>query len=426
MTKNKTIRVNALARVEGEGGLVIKTKGGRVTEVAFTITEPPRLFEAFLRGRHYSEVPDLTARICGICPLAYMLSASQAMEMGLGLAVDPRISVLRRLIFLGEWIASHSLHIHLLHAPDFFGLSDALEMARHHPDIVRRGLRLKQVGNTIVRSLGGREVHPVNLRLGGFFRNPTRAELFELRRELEWALKAARATLEWTAGFTFPDFQRDYTYLALHHRQHYALLDGTLRTSAGTDLTLPDFERFIIEEQVAHYTALHARARMEGPYLVGPLARFNLNFNQMAPAARAAAQAVGLLPVCANPFKSIVVRSLEVLHACQEALEIINNYDPAPSGATTSAPLATTGFGCTEAPRGICWHRYDLDSSGKVINARIVPPTSQNQKVIEADLRAFAETRGDLPLDQLKWQLEQVVRNHDPCISCSTHLIRLK
>ena len=262
MTKNKTIRVNALARVEGEGGLVIKTKGGRVTEVAFTITEPPRLFEAFLRGRHYSEVPDLTARICGICPIAYMLSASQAMEMGLGLAVDPRISVLRRLIFLGEWIASHSLHIHLLHAPIFL----AFQTPSKWPDTILISCGAACASNKLVTPLcaawaAGRST--LSTCGSAIFRNPTRAELFELRRELEWALKAARATLEWTAGFTFPDFQRDYSYLALHHRQHYALLDGTLRTSAGTDLTLPDFERFIIEEQVAHSTDLHARARIE-------------------------------------------------------------------------------------------------------------------------------------------------------------------
>jgi len=423
MTAKKNLVVRQLARVEGDGGLSVKIKGGRVTEVKFIITEPPRLFEAFLRGRHCTEVPDLTARICGICPLAHMLSAGMAMENAFRLAVDPRAVNLRRLIFLGEWIASHSLHIHLLHAPDFFGCADAIELSAAHPEIVKRGLRLKQIGNTIVRCMGGREVHPVNLCIGGFCRYPPRSALLALREDLQWALAAARETLQWTAGFTFPDFERSYVFLARHHPDRYALLEGRLRAGTGADFSIDAFEGFMEEEQVAHSTALQTRSRNQGTYMVGPLARFNLNFNQLSPTVRAAAQSVGLQPVCANPFKSIVVRSLEILQACEEALHLVEGYEPADPADTTVTPFAATGFGCTEAPRGLCWHRYRLDDSGHVLDTRIVPPTAQNLKVIEEDLRALAEKNLDLPPDQLKWQCEQLVRSYDPCISCSCHLL---
>jgi sulfhydrogenase subunit alpha len=425
MTDKKSFVVKQLTRVEGDGGLSVRIKAGRVTEVKFNITEPPRLFEAFLRGRHCTEVPDLTARICGICPLAYALSSGMAMENAFGLAIDPRAYNLRRLIFLGEWIASHSLHIHLLHAPDFFGCADAIELSAAHPEAFKRGLRLKQIGNAIVRCVGGREVHPVNLRIGGFYRYPSRSELLALRADLQWALGAARETIQWTAGFTFPDFTGDYVFLALHHPDRYALLEGRLRFNTGADLAINAFEDFMEEEQVDHSTALQVRSRDKGAYLVGPLARFNLNFDQLSPAVRAAALSVGLRPVCANPFKSIVVRSVEILQACEESLNLVESYEAADPTEAIITPIAASGFGCTEAPRGLCWHRYRLDESGHVLDARIVPPTAQNLKVIEGDLQALAENYQDLPLDQLKWKCEQLVRSYDPCISCSCHLLNL-
>lgn len=423
--ETKTLRVKQLARVEGDGGLQVTIKEGRVADVKFTITEPPRLFEAFLRGRHYSEVPDITARICGICPLAYMLSAAQAMENAFGLSVDPRAAALRRLILLGEWIASHSLHVHLLHAPDFFDCADAIELAKTHPEEVKRGLRIKQIGNTVVRCIGGREVHPVNLRIGGFYRYPSASELSALATELHWALQAAVETLSWTAGFTFPRFQVNYLFLALHHPERYALLEGRLRSSTGEDLALTGFEGFIREEQVAHSTALQAVSRDQGAYMVGPLARFNLNFEQLSPAARAAARSVGLEPVCTNPFKSIMVRCVEIIHACEEALALIEDYAAGDSLATAVTPVAASGVGCSEAPRGLCWHRYRLDKGGHVRDARIVPPTAQNLKVIEQDLRTLAETYQKLPIEELKWKCEQLVRSYDPCISCSCHVISM-
>ena len=425
MNATGTFKVTHLARVEGDGGFSIKIKDGRVREAKFDVFEPPRLFEAFLRGRHFSEVPDMTARICGICPLAHMLSATQAMETAFGLSIPPAVALLRELMFLGEWIASHSLHIHLLHAPDFFDCPDVITLSRRYPDVVKRGLRLKKVGNDIVRRIGGREVHPVNLGIGAFFTMPPSSVIASLRQDLAWAREAAMETVRWTAGFSFPKFEQDYVFLALHDPDQYAITSGRLMASTGENLAIEDFETFMTEEQVSYSTALHGLSREHGACLVGPMARFNLNFHQLSPGARQVASEIDLRPPCNNPFKSIVVRSVEMVHACERILLLMGRYDAVESSAAPISPSAATGFGCVEAPRGVCWHKYQLDDHGKVLEARIVPPTSQNLRRVEMDVTAFANQFTDLTPDRLVWQCEQLVRCYDPCISCSCHAINL-
>ncbi len=425
MKAKKSIRVDMLARVEGEGGVTIQFKGDTVSQVRFNVFEPPRFFEAFLRGRQYTEAPDLTARICGICPIAYIMSASQAMESALGIAVEGQLKALRRLVYCGEWIESHALHIYLLHGPDFLGYPDALRFGSDHPEILKRGLALKKAGNAIVTLIGGREIHPVNMRVGGFYRLPAKKALSSLADSLKWARDAAYDTVLWAAALPFADFERPYEYVALSHPQCYAIMEGRLISNKGLNMPISDFETQIEETHLPHSTALHAEIGERGAYQVGPLARFNLNYEQLSPLAKQAAQDAGLAAPCHNPFKSIIVRSIETLYACDEALRIIDAYEPPALPAAEPRPKAAVGFGCTEAPRGLLWHRYQLDSSGAIVDARIVPPTSQNQKSIEQDLRCFAESHSDLPNKKLTWLCEQVVRNYDPCISCSCHLIRV-
>ena len=396
MKPKKNIKVDSLARVEGEGGVTIKFKGADVDDVRLNIFEPPRFFEAFLRGRKYSEAPDLTSRICGICPIAYITSSSQAMESGLGVRMDGQLRALRRLIYCGEWIESHTLHIYMLHAPDFLGYQDAVRLAKDHPDIVRRGLRLKKTGNDLIRFLGGREVHPINLKVGGFYSVPTKQGLSTLLDDMKWARDAAYDTVRWAAGLPFPDFDQDYEFVALHHPDEYAIIEGNLISNKGLDIPISEFENWFEEQHVSHSTSLHAAIKGRGAYHVGPLARFNLNFEQLAPVARQAAREIGLEPPCLNPFKSILARSIEVLHACDESLRIIQDYEPPEKPSMEMVPGAMTGYGCSEAPRGICWHKYRLDGQGFILDARIVPPTSQNQKIIESDLRNFAQANADL------------------------------
>jgi len=425
MSKSRTIKVDYLARVEGEGALLIKTQGSVVTEVKLKIFEPPRFFEALLRGRDFCEAPDITARICGICPIAYQMSAVHAMEDACGVVVGGPLRALRRLVYCGEWIESHSLHIYLLHAPDFLGYESAIHMAKDHAAIVQRGLQLKKVGNEIVSTVAGREVHPINVRVGGFYRLPSRAELAPLAERLKWARDAALETVRWTAQFKFPDFERDYEFVALRHPDEYPFNEGRIISNRGLDIAAQDYDRHFVEEQVPYSNALHSVHRERGAYFVGPMARYSLNFDRLSPLAQAAAHEAGLGQVCRNPFQSIIVRSVEVLWACDEALRLIDSYEPSNVPAVEVPPRAATGHGATEAPRGLLYHRYRLDSQGRILDARIVPPTSQNQKTIEDDLRHFVPPRVELPADQLTWQCEQAIRNYDPCISCATHFLKL-
>jgi len=425
-SKTKIIKVDTLARVEGEGSLYIKVKDDSVEDVRLKIFEPPRFFEAFLRDRDFKEVPDITARICGICPVAYQMSSVHAMEDALGVKVDGPLRELRRLLYCGEWIESHALLIFMLHAPDFLGYEDAISMAKDHRDIVERGLKLKKAGNDLMAKIGGREIHPINVRVGGFFKVFKKRELKDLVEQLKWARDAALETVRWTAKLPFPEFEQDYEFVALRHPDEYPVNEGRLVSSAGLDIDISRFNQHFEEEHVEHSNALHSVLKERGAYFVGPMARFNLNFDRLSPISKEAAEQAGLPGKCNNPFKSIIVRSVEVLYACDEALRILENYEMPDSPYMEIEPRAGTGHGCTEAPRGILYHRYTIDDSGKVLDAQIVPPTSQNQKTIENDLKHFVAKYLDLPDLELTWQCEQAIRNYDPCISCATHFLKLE
>ncbi len=392
-------------------------------EVELQIYEPPRFFEAFLRGRHASEAPDLTARICGICPVAYQMSACAAVEDALGVSVSPAIADLRRLLYCGEWLQSHALHVHMLHAPDFLGCQDAVELARIERAAFERGLSLKKLGNRIMEVVGGRAVHPVNVKVGGFYGSPGRAEVAALTGPLADALDAAVAVVRWVAGFDFPDVEAGYRFVALRQPGRYPMESGRVVSSDGLDTTAAGFADLVVEEHVARSTALHARLDDGLPYLTGPMARYALNASELPQPAAAAARDAGLGPVCANPFRSIVVRAVEMVVACHEALALAERYErPDPPSAAVPEG-GGSGAGATEAPRGLLFHTYDIDPDGTINRARIVPPTSQNQIVIESDVRRAVEASLDLGDDELTWRSEQAVRNHDPCISCATHFL---
>jgi coenzyme F420-reducing hydrogenase alpha subunit len=423
---SRTIHVGALARVEGEGGLLVKTRGGAVTQVRLEIYEPPRFFEALLRGRRFSEAPDITARICGICPVAYQTSSVQAMEQALGVVVDPQVRRLRRLLYCGEWIESHVLHVAMLHAPDFLGYESAIHMAKDHPELVRLALDLKKTGNQLVSVVGGREIHPVNVRVGGFYRAPSRAELGPVTERLRRAWEGARELLRAVARFEFPDFDRDYEFVALRHPDEYPITEGRIVSSKGLDIPIDDFDAHFQEDHVPHSNALHCVLRGRGAYHVGPLARYSLNYDRLSESARDAAREAGLGRECRNPFRSIVVRAVETVYACEEALRLLAEYEPPARPFVEAVAGPGVGHGCSEAPRGILYHRYRLDREGLITDARIVPPTSQNQKTIENDLWHFVPRHLDLPDEELVRRCEQAVRNYDPCISCATHFLKLR
>jgi sulfhydrogenase subunit alpha len=425
----RRINVDYLARVEGEGGLRVVLQDDRVSDVQLDIFEPPRFFEAFLRGRHFQEAIDITARICGICPVAYQMSAAHALEKALGIVPPPGVRALRRLFYCGEWIESHVLHIFMLHAPDFLGHESAISMAAD-PALrpwVERALRMKKIGNHLMTVIGGREIHPVSACVGGFYRAPRRADLTALAPDLAWGLETAVAAVRWAAGLAYPDFAPDYEFVSLSHPDEYPMNEGRLRSSRGLDVPIDAFETHFAELHVAHSNALHScRADTRTSYMVGPLARMNLNFDRLSPAAQAVARDVGLRPPVRNPFMSLLARGLETVHAFEEALQLVEAYVPPDPPCVAAPPREGEGAHATEAPRGLLYHRYRVGADGLITEARIVPPTAQNLKRMEDDLWQFVPSVLHLPPDEVSWRCEQLVRSYDPCISCATHFLRLQ
>lgn len=425
-SQERSIRVKAMARVEGEGGLHIRMRDGQLAEVRLSIFEPPRLFEAFLRGRRLEEVPDITARICGICPVAYQMSSAHAIEAALGIRVSPEVRRLRRLLYCGEWIESHSLHVHLLHLPDFLGYESALTMSRDFRDELNRGLQLKKYGNELLEVLGGRAIHPVNVAIGGFYRFPPASAFESLVPKFEWGFQAAIDTTRWVAGLSFPAFERDYDFVAVSHPDEYAMCEGDIRTSDGMLLKVDEFENHFREQQVPHSTALQAvRVDRGRSYFLGPLARVNLNREQLSSTTQRLADEIGFEQPCRNPYKSIIARCLEIVQSYEEALSILKDLALSGPPRVSYSVRPGQGASATEAPRGLLYHRYVIDENDRVALANIVPPTSQNQGQIEDDLWAVLSSMLDEDDDQIAGACERLVRSYDPCISCSTHFLKV-
>ncbi|MCX6033827.1 MAG: Ni/Fe hydrogenase subunit alpha [Chloroflexi bacterium] len=422
----KTIEVPALARVEGEGGLYIGLKDDQVVEIRLDIYEPPRFFEGFLVGRFLQEVPDITARICGICPVAYQMSSVTALEKALDVDVSPQVYTLRRLMYCGEYIESHSLHIYLLQAPDLLGQPSALDLAAIAPDVVKNALRMKKIGNKVLQAIGGRSVHPVNACVGGFYRWPDSAPLRALLPELEWGLEAARETVRWSLTLPYPELEIDYEFVAIHHPEEYGVMHGDAWSSKGNKTAVEDYEMRYFEEHVQRSNALHGHTAHGGTYLVGPLARLNLNHAQLLPAAQAALKDAKLNLPLKNPYRSLIARAIELVHFYEEAIQLIKKYQPDGPAHVSLKLKAGEGCGMSEAPRGLLYHRYKIDEQGMVKFARIVPPTAQNLPRIEADLFALAPQLVKMEQEQATLTAEHLVRSYAPCISCATHFLKLK
>ncbi|MDT3706465.1 MAG: nickel-dependent hydrogenase large subunit [Thiobacillus sp.] len=425
LKRTVAVHVPVLARVEGEGALDLRIVDGEIAELRLRIFEPPRFFEKFLEGRHYTEIPDMVARICGICPVAYQATAAQALEHLFGVELSPWARDMRRVFYCGEWIQSHSLHIHLLAAPDFFGCNSVIELARIAPDAVRRGLRIQALGNELMDVFGARSVHPVGVRIGGFHGAPSLARIRTMREKLRAALPEAEALIRWAAGIAVPQDDQAFVSVAMRHPDDYAIERGGIGASDGLHIGADAYADHFTERQEPHSTALYSDYRGQ-PYLVGPLARLNLNHDRLPERVRMLLAETGLVLPSRNLFHSLVARAVEILLALHEALRLLDGYREPDSPWVPVTPRAGVAYGCTEAPRGLLWHRYEMDADGRVVSARIVPPTSQNQGRIEADLRLSLLNFGlDHPDDALRLHCEKVIRNYDPCISCATHFLAL-
>ncbi|SMB98877.1 Coenzyme F420-reducing hydrogenase, alpha subunit [Thermanaeromonas toyohensis ToBE] len=420
----QAIHVDYIARVEGEGALKIKVKDNQITELQLRIFEPPRFFQGFLVGRKFDEVPGIVSRICGICPASHQITSIQALEDALGVEPSQQTKDLRLLLALSQWIQSHTLHIYFLALPDFLGYESAIAMAKDHLPAVERALKLKRLGNDLTALVGGREVHPVTPTIGGFTSIPSRKELQAIGERLQEARADALATIDLVTSLKIPAFERDCEHIALSADDTYAVNSGRLVSTKGLDIPVWQYRNHIKERHIPHSNALHSYVEGRGSFLVGPLARVNLNMDKLSPAARKIAEGTGVFPTL-NPFYSILARAIELLHSIDTCLEVIERLDPQPEDIAYTVQ-AGQGFAITEAPRGVLYHSYRINDQGLVEEADIVSPTAHNVANMEEDLRAFAPSVLDLPLEEATLKCEMVIRNYDPCISCSVHFLRLE
>ncbi|TCS40125.1 Ni/Fe hydrogenase subunit alpha [Reinekea marinisedimentorum] len=419
------IEVPVMVRLEGEGALSFQASNGKVEQLHLRIYEPPRLFEEFLVGRNYTDVPTITARICGICPIAYQMTSILALEKLFDVEPGPWVYDMRRLLYCGEWLQSHALHIHLLAAPDFLGFDNAIDMAEDHPETVTRGMRLQALGNEILRLLGGRSVHPIGLKVGGFHKAPSVDAAQSLLKKCEAALDDVRQLVAWCAQLNLPEDQQQFTSVAIHNENEYAIMPGRLRSDAGLNIGFNQYADNFAEEQVPHSTAFYSRLNGHS-YFLGPLARVNLNFSQLPGSVKAWAEAQGLKFPSADMFHNVVARAIECHYALEESIRILKAYQLPESPFVEVVPKAGVGEFCTEAPRGMIYHRYQVDASGSIRAATIIPPTSQNQLRIEENLKSSVERFGlNHTDDELRLFCEKIIRNYDPCISCSVHFLKL-
>ena len=423
---HRSVEVPVIARVEGEGALHIRVEDHTITDLRLEIYEPPRFFEAFLRGRHFSEVPDIVPRICGICPVAYQMSAVHGLERLFGVQVPEGTHELRRLLYCGEWIESHVLHVFLLAAPDFLALPNAIEMAKTHPELVKTALEIKRVGNDLMAVIGGREIHPVSPRVGGFSKAPRRKDLEALLPRLEWALEQMPGIGDFAASLPSPALPRPAELVSMVNEDEYPLNVGGMGSTGGRRFDATTYEEVTREVHVEHSNALHSVMADTGtPYFTGPLARVNLNAQLLTPVARAVAERTGLRVSESDPFFSMAARLAETTLAIEESIRLIRDYVAPDPSAVEVTPRAGRASWTTEAPRGTLYHRYDVAGDGTILEAKIVPPTSQNLRHMEEDLRIFLPDVLDRPDEELTRLCEMVVRNYDPCISCATHFLRL-
>jgi coenzyme F420-reducing hydrogenase alpha subunit len=423
----RLFKIDYLSRVEGETGITAEIRDGEVT-VRAGVFEAPRFFESFLRGRHYSDIADFTARICGICPVAYQMSAVHAIENIFGVEVGGPIRELRRLLYCGEWIESHALHIYLLQGPDFYGAESAWSKKAYLP-IVKRGLSLKKLGNRILALLGGRPIHPVSVKVGGFSKLPEKKSLLSSLPDLEDACSESLKEIEWAARLPFQDHTMDMECVSLCAPREYPMNHGNVISNRGINTPMAGFLAMVRESQIEHSTALHSKMRKDGlesPYLVGPISRINLNAEKLPEEITSTMKKCGITLPIMNTRMGIIARTIELSYALHEAVRIIRAYEAQPGPSVRFEPREGEATWITEAPRGILIHRYALDHEGHVKDCTLIPPTSQNLAQMELDLRDFIQNHIGKPVEFLKKESEKIVRSYDPCISCSVHVVVIK
>ncbi len=425
MTK-VNINVHQVTRLEGHGNIVLSASDGKIEELKWVVTESPRFFEAMLRGRHYQDVAHIASRICGICSIAHTTASIQATEAAFGIQLSEQSLLLRKLLYDAEYLESHVLHVYFLAVPDFLGVGSVFPLVATHTEAVVRAARLKRLAYNLAELLAGRKTHPLSMVVGGFAKLPNLAELEAIRKRLEDALPDLDATVQLVKTLKVPDFVRETEYIALKDPEEYAFISGQIASSDAGVTPLDNYLGVTNEFCVPHSTAKYTKNKRDS-YMVVALARFNLNHDQLLPRAKKAAKELGLKAPCHNPFMITVAQVVEAVHAVEDSLNIIDRILAGGLKEETDQVKvkAGRGVGAVEAPRGILFHDYTYDKNGVLTKANCIIPTNQNHNNIQKDMEALVPAILGQPQDEIQHTLEMLVRAYDPCISCSTHLLKV-
>lgn len=425
---SKRIDVHHVTRVEGHGNIVVEVENGNLTTCRFEVVETPRFFEAMLLGRPYREASHITSRICGICATGHSTASLRAAEKALGVTLSEQSWLLRKLTFHGEILDSHILHVYMLVAPDFLGVGSVIPLVNTHPEVVLRALRMKKLAGDICVAVTGRHTHPIAMTVGGFTHFPTIAELESLHKRLVESRKDVDATVELFSKLPWPEFERDTEYVSLSKPDEYAFIDGDIVTTDGVRVPAERYKEVTNEFMVPHSTAKFTRNKRES-LMVGALARFNNNFDQLHPKAKEAAATLGMKPKVTNTFLNSAAQVVEIVHSTEDAISIIEKLlkrgiqveDPAP---VTRMP--GEGVGVAEVPRGLLIHHYQIGEDGRITGANCIIPTNQNINNLEHDMRVLVPQVMHKEQEAMRLDLEMLVRAYDPCISCSVHVLTIK
>ena len=425
---NVNVNVHHLTRVEGHGNIVVDVKNGELVKCELQIVEAPRFFEAMLRGRPYDEASHITSRICGICATGHAMASLRATENALGVEISEQTQLLRKLVFHGEIIDSHVLHVYMLVAPDFFGVGSVLPLAASHPEVVLRALRIKKLSGDLCAMVSGRHTHPIAMTVGGFTHLPSIPEMLAMKERLVAAREDLDETIALLQTLPWPQFERETEYVSLKKDDEYAFIDGVVATTDGFTYELDDYRKVTNETCKPHSTAKHTRHNRES-YMVGALARFNNNYEQLHPRAKAAAEALGMKPPVTNSFLNSAAQAIEIVHCVQDSIRIIDEL--VDRGVEEQALYefqgkGGEGVGSCDVPRGILFHNYVIDDEGLIQGANCIIPTNQNYANMEADMRALVPQILDQPQEKITHLMEMLIRAYDPCISCSTHLLNVE
>jgi len=420
------IDVHHVTRVEGHGDIVVDVENGEIKKCQFEVVEAPRFFEAFVRGRPYHELSHITSRICGICAVGHATASLRATEKALGVEPSEQTALLRKLLFHGEIIDSHVLHTYYLVAPDFLGVGSVIPLVETHRGVVERALRVKKLSGDLCAMIAGRHTHPIAMAVGGFTHLPAETELRDMKARLEDARADMDETIALFATLPWPDFERETEYVSLQKEDEYAFIDGEIVTTDSFTYPIEDYRQVTNEECVPFSTAKWTHHNRES-YMVGALARFNNNYDQLHPRAKEAAAKLGMEPICYNPFLNSGAQAVEMVHCVEDSIEIIDKL--LTRGIRPEKPPevklngGSEGAGSCDVPRGILFHNYVYDENGICTEANCIIPTNQNMANLNHDMQALVPQIMDKPQDEIRLTLEMLVRAYDPCISCSAHFL---